>query len=249
GRLYADAGWRLGNSEIHLVASGAATSLGVVGPTPFDLTVRNAKSVYTFPQTTRNTIGSLALNGKTQLDENWEIEASAYMRSLKQRHADGNSANFEKCSNSSSFANNLCLQDDAFGTPAGGKTPAFRNQFALLDQTGASIPFTNGIFYGTVDHTSISSTTTGATLQITGNAPLLGMANDLTAGFSFDGSGIGFRSGSTLGRILPDFDVVADPAVAGAGSIIHANGDIGMRRLISALPPTITDSMRRIRWT
>jgi iron complex outermembrane receptor protein len=227
GRLYADAGWRLGNSEIHLVASGAATSLGVVGPTPFDLTVRNAKSVYTFPQTTRNTIGSLALNGKTQLDENWEIEASAYMRSLKQRHADGNSANFEKCSNSSSFANKLCLQDDAFGTPPGGKTPAFRNQFALLDQTGASIPFTNGIFYGTLDHTSISSTTTGATLQITGNAPLLGMANDLTAGFSFDGSGIGFRSGSTLGRILPDYDVVADSAVAGAGSIIHANGDIG----------------------
>ena len=30
-RLYADAGWRFGDSEIHLVASGAATSLRVVG--------------------------------------------------------------------------------------------------------------------------------------------------------------------------------------------------------------------------
>ena len=63
-RLYADAGWRFGDSEIHLVASGAATSLGVVGPTPIGLIQRNAKSIFTFPQTTRNTIGdSHALSG------------------------------------------------------------------------------------------------------------------------------------------------------------------------------------------
>jgi iron complex outermembrane receptor protein len=192
-RLYADAGWRIGDSELHLVASGAATTLGVVGPTPFDLIQRNAQSVYTFPQTTRNRIGSLALNGKTRLNENWQIETSAYVRSLKQRHADGNGADFEKCSNSSSFANKLCLQDDAFGTPPGGKTPAFRNQFALLDQTGASIPFTSGVFYGTLDRTSTSSTTTGATVQLTSNASLFGLGNYLTIGFSFDGSGSGVR--------------------------------------------------------
>jgi len=87
-RLYADAGWRFGNSEIHLVASGAATSLGVVGPTPLGLIQRNAKSIYTFPQTTRNTTGSLALNGKTRLDEHWQIEAAAYMRSLRLRRRD-----------------------------------------------------------------------------------------------------------------------------------------------------------------
>ena len=90
----------LATARLHLVASGAATSLGVVGPTPIDLIQRNTKSVYTFPQTTRNTIGSLALNGKTRLDENWQIEASAYMRALKQRHVDGNDGNFERCSNS-----------------------------------------------------------------------------------------------------------------------------------------------------
>lgn len=230
GRLYADAGWRIGDSEIHLVASGAATSLGVVGPTPFDLTQRNSKSIYTFPQTTRNTIGSLALNGKTRLDEHWQIEGSAYVRSLKQRHTDGNDGDFEKCSNSSSFANKLCLQDDAFIRPApftGAAALNFRNQFAILDQNGASIPFTAGALYGTLDRTFTDSTTTGATLQVTGNAPLLGMANNLTAGFSFDGSGIGFRSASTLGRVFPDFYLAADPILTGAGSIVHANGNIG----------------------
>src|SRR4051812_15608107 len=131
-RLYADAGWRFGMSEIHLVAAGAATSLGVVGPTPFDLIQRGGKSVYTFPQITRNTIGTLALSGKTKLDENWQIEASAYVRSLKQRHIDGNNGNFERCSNSSSFVGKLCLQDDDFVRPApftGAAALNFRNQF------------------------------------------------------------------------------------------------------------------------
>ena len=229
-RFYGDAGWRFGESELHLVASGAATSLGVVGPTPIGLIQRNAKSVYTFPQTTRNSIGSLALNGKTRLDENWQLEGSVYVRALKQRHVDGNDADFERCSNSSSFATKLCLEDDGFTRPVpftGAAALNFRNQFAILDQAGASIPFTAGTIYGTVDRTFTDSTTTGTTLQVTGNAPLLGLANYFTAGVSFDGSGIGFRSISILGRIFPDFRVAVDPVLVGSGNIIHANGNIG----------------------
>jgi iron complex outermembrane receptor protein len=194
----------LGDSELHLVASGAATSLGVVGPTPFDLIQQGSNRVYTFPQTTRNTIGSLALTAKTRLDENWQLEASAYVRALKQRHADGNDGNFERCSNSSSFAGKLCLEDDGFPRPVpftGSAALNFRNQFAILDQNNASIAFTPGTFYGTLDRTSTSSTTRGATLQVTGDAPLLGFANYFTAGLSVDSSAIGFRSTSTLARI------------------------------------------------
>ncbi|MBA2590005.1 MAG: TonB-dependent receptor [Alphaproteobacteria bacterium] len=229
-RLYADVGWRFGDSQLHLVASGAATSLGVVGPTPIGLIQRNAKSVYTFPQITRNSNLSLALNGKTRLDGNWQVEASVYMRAAIQRHVGGNDTDFERCSNSSSFVGKLCLQDDAFTRPVpftGAAALNFRNQFAILDQAGAAIPFTAGVIYGTVDRTYSDSTTTGATLQVTGNAPLLGFGNYLTAGFSFDGSGIGFRSTSTSGRIYPDFNVAVDQAVAGAGSIVRSNGNIG----------------------
>lgn len=229
-RLYADAGWRFGDSEIHLVASGAATSLGVVGPTPFDLTQRNSKSVYTFPQTTRNTIGSLALNGKTRLNENWQLEASAYMRSLQQRHVDGNDGNFERCSNSSSFVGKLCLEDDGFPRPApftGAAALNFRNKFAILDQNNASIAFTPGTFYGTLDRTFTDSASRGVTLQATSNTTLLGLGNYFTAGFSVDSSAIGFRSTSTLSRIFPSLLVAVDPALAGSGNIIHANGSIG----------------------
>jgi iron complex outermembrane receptor protein len=229
-RLYVDAGWRLGDSELHLVASGAATSLGVIGPTPIGLIQQDARAVYTFPQTTRNTIGSLALTAKTRLSEHWQIEGSAYSRALKQRHIDGNVADFERCSASSSFVNQLCLQDDAFARPVpftGTVALAFRNQFAVLDQTGVSIPFAAGVIYGSLDRTATDSSSTGLTVQVTGNAALLGLGNYFTAGFSFDGSGIGFRSTSTLARIFPDFHVAVDPALAGAGSIVHSNGNLG----------------------
>ena len=225
-RLYADAGWRLGNSELHLVASGAASGLGVVGPTPFDLTVRDARSVYTFPQTTRNTVGSLALNGKSRLGDDWQLEGSLYVRALEQRHVDGNDGNFERCSNSSSFPGKLCLEDDAFPAPS-PKTLAFRNQFAILDQNSNAIAFAAGTFYGTVDRTFTDSTTSGAALQLTASQALFGLPNHVTAGVSFDGSGIAFRSTSTLGRIFPDLDVAVDPALAGSGSIIHSNGNLG----------------------
>ncbi len=229
-RLYADAGWRFGDSEVHLVASGAATGLGVVGPTPFDLIQRDPKSVYTFPQTTRNKIGSLALNGKSRLSENWQIEASLYVRSLSQRHADGNDGNFERCSNASSFAGRLCLQDDGFSRPApftGAAALNFRNQFALLDQNGNPLPFTANSFYGTLDRSLTDSTTRGGTLQFTGDAPLLGLGNYLTAGVSLDSGAIAFRSSSTLARLFPSLAVAVDPALAGSGGTIHANGDIG----------------------
>lgn len=226
GRLYADAGWRLGNSEVHLIASGSASGLGVVGPTPLEMTRRDPRAVYTYPQTTRNTVGSVALNARTRLNQDWQLETTLYLRSLRQHHVDGNDGDFERCSAASSFPNRLCLEDDDFPAPS-PKTQAFRNQFAILDQNGNAIAYTPGAFYGTVDRTFTDSTTKGGTLQISGRQPLFGLGNYLTAGMSFDGSGIGFRSTSTLGRIYPDLDVAADLALPGAGSVIHSNGNLG----------------------
>ena len=149
---------------------------------------------------------------------------------MHQRHADGNDSDFERCSNSSSFAGKLCLEDDAFTRPTpftGAVALNYRNQFAILDPAGASIPFTAGTLYGTVDRTFTDSVTRGGTIQITGKQPLFGLANYFTAGVSLDFGGIGFRSTSTLARIYPDLNVAADSALAGAGSIIRTNGNLG----------------------
>src|ERR1700748_2391339 len=195
-RLYTDAGWRLGASEMHFVATAALSDLGVVGPTPTKLLQKPSPPVYTYPQTTHNLIGSLALNDKTRLSDNWQVEASVYVRALRQRHVDGNDGNFESCSTRSSYGGDLCLEDDAFGTPAGGKTTAFRTQFVTVNGAGQTFAFDNAVTYGTLDRTFTDSVTQGGTVQVTGNQSLFGLGNYFTAGGSIDTRAIAFQSTS-----------------------------------------------------
>ena len=119
------------------------SGLGVVGPTPIQLAQKDSAAVYTWPQTTQNRIGSLAVNGKTKLADHWQLEGSAYVRSLRQRHVDGNDGNFESCSAKGSYGGDLCLQDDAFGTPAGGKTVGLPQPVHHHGPAGQMFPFSS----------------------------------------------------------------------------------------------------------
>jgi iron complex outermembrane receptor protein len=227
GRLYADAGWRRGRVEVHLVASGSMSLLGVVGPTPVELIQRDKRSVYTSPQTTHNRIGSLALNAKGRLRKHWLVEASFYGRTLRQRHVDGNNGNFENCPTNSSFGGDICLQDDPFGTPAGGRTTAYQDQFVLMNPARAVFAFDPSAFYGTIDRTFTDTTTFGATIQTTEDRPLLGLSNFLTMGGSIDRSAIAFRSTSTLGAVSSKLNVAPDPSLTGSGNVLHTFGSVG----------------------
>ena len=199
GRLYADLAWRSGQSEVHLVASGAQSKLGAVGPTPIQLIKRNSASVYTNPQATNNMIGGLSLHGKSRIGANWEMQGLMYVRALRQRHRDGNIADFGSCDEAGAFGGFLCLQEDEAGTPDG--TAA--DDFVLADQSGAPIPFDPAANYGTADRTATDTTTLGAALQLTSNQSLWGLNNYLGLGGSADHSAIAFRSRSILGNVSP----------------------------------------------
>ncbi|MDB5394340.1 MAG: TonB-dependent receptor [Rhodospirillales bacterium] len=226
-RIYADAGFSGDISEFHLIASAARSSLGVVGPAPLDLINANDKAVYTSPQATKNEIGMLALNGTVNLTDSLAIQTNVYGRHLEQKHIDGNGSNFESCSTGSSFGGTLCLEDNAFGTPVGGEPTAFRNQFAILDRSGRTIPFVADTPYGTIDKTSTNTTTLGAALQATYDAPVFGHTNNFVFGGSIDHSDIVFSSSSTLGYIFPDLSVGLNGALPGSGAVIHTLGNLG----------------------
>lgn len=66
-RFYTDLGYRDDKSEFHLSLSGAANTLGVIGPTPVEELSRKYSSVYTFPQTTENNMLMAGLNGKVSM--------------------------------------------------------------------------------------------------------------------------------------------------------------------------------------
>lgn len=232
-RVYADIGRRNDGNELHLVVSGASNFFGVVAATPIELLQRDWSSIYTSPQTTLNQAALVALNGKFSLADDWTVQSNVYVRGFKQAHIDGNGADVERCSNASSFPNRLCLEDDGFPRPT-PVTPAFRNQFVILDQNNNPIPCPPGsgntcasVPYGTIDRTSTDALTVGAAVQATSDASVFGRGNRFTVGGSIDHSWTSFTSNSTLGLINPDLSVTIFGTIPGLGQVIHTLGNIG----------------------
>jgi iron complex outermembrane recepter protein len=237
GRLFMDLGWRNDLAEIHLIGAAAKTSFGAAAATPVQLLDRDFRSIFTNPQTTDNEMAMLALNGRYALSETWSLQGNVYGRGFKQAHVDGNAAEFERCSNSGSpqFRDHLCLGADGFPRPT-LPTPAFRDQFVILDQNGNPIPCPPGagnpcapIPYGTIDRTETQAVTVGVSGQVTSTSAVLGHGNSFTAGASLDRSTVDFTARSALGFINRDLSVTTtNPAVPGLGSPIHTLGDVGV---------------------
>lgn len=234
-RLYADFGRRTDRGEFHLITGGAISSLGVAAATPIQLLQLDDRAIFTTPQTTDNKMGFVALNGKYALTDTWSLQGNAYIRGFAQDHLDGNAAELERCSDSSSpqFRNHLCLQDDPFPRP-NPVTTAFHDQFAILDTNNNPIPCPPGSGntcnttpWGTIDRTANHATTLGASLQAASTKRLFDHGNNFLVGGSIDYSRGNFNADSTLGIINPDLTVAADPTIPGTGSIIHTLGGFG----------------------
>ncbi|PNG26827.1 TonB-dependent receptor [Methylocella silvestris] len=219
-RAYGDLGYRTQDAEVHFIASGATSNLGVIGPTPVNLLSQSLSSVFTFPQTTQNDMGSIALTGKFDINKNWQIASNFYMRTFRQKHSDGNDADLGACDDPNDGL--LCLDEDNF--------PAVTNPNAFVvrnNHTGQAIPYTDGVVYGTIDRTETHSTTAGVTLQATDNEKLFDHANYFTFGGSVDRGFFNFASTSTLGAIQANLNVVPTGTFAGSNAILQTAGDIG----------------------
>ena len=234
-RLYADVGRKTDQGEFHLIAAGATSSLGVAAATPIQLLDLDDRAVFTTPQTTKNKMGLLGLNGNYALTDAWSLQGNLYVRGFSQNHIDGNVADTERCSNSASpqFRDHLCLQDDGFPRP-NPVTAAFRDQFAILDQNSNTIPCPpgsgntcNATPYGTIDGTADHATTIGGSLQTASTETLFGHGNNVLVGGSLDYSTGSFNADSTLGFINPDLTVTINPIIPGNGAIIHTLGNVG----------------------
>lgn len=223
-RAYGDLGYRTPDAEIHVIASGATSNLGVIGPTPIGLLSQSLASVFTTPQSTRNDAGSVAFTGKFDVAKNWQVASNFYLRTFQQKHTDGNDSSLQDCAsnaNPAGFAGFLCLANDNFPSVTNGAA------FVLHNQNGNPIPFSEATVYGTIDRTATHSTTAGATLQATNKDKLFGHDNYFTFGGSVDRSFFSFSSNSTLGAIQANLAIVPNGSFPGAGSLIQTAGDIG----------------------
>jgi iron complex outermembrane receptor protein len=228
-RFYGDLGWKGTDAEVHLVASAADNFFGVVGPTPVELLNNDYRSIFTWPQTTKNQAVLLALNGRYSVTDHWTVQSNLYYRRFHQEHVDGNSAEVERCSGNAAnpLFNTLCLEDDGF-------PPQPQANFQILNPNNQPISCPPGTGntcartpWGTVDRTFTNAMTTGASLQALNDDKVFGHGNYFIIGASVDRSKIGFQGNSELGFIYPDFFVGPNSAVPGTGQIIHTRGNIG----------------------
>ncbi len=218
-RAYGDVGYRSQDSEVHFIASGSYSYLGVIGPTPYNLLSQSLSSVFTFPQSTLNEAGSLAMTGKFDVGAGWQIASNFYIRHFQQWHTDGNDSDIEECDDDNEGF--LCLDDDNFPSVSN------ENAFVIHDKNGNPIPFTPNTVYGTIDRTKTNSTTTGLTLQASNRTKILDRDNFFTLGGSIDRGFFTFSSNSMLGRILPSLEVAPTGNFPGSGDIIQTAGMIG----------------------
>jgi iron complex outermembrane receptor protein len=197
-----------------------------VGPTPIQLLNKDKQAIYTWPQTTRNDVQLVALNGKVNATDDWTLQSNIYARHFRQRHVDGNDGNIERCGGA--LGNVLCLDDDA----APGASAAQRQ---ILTANNAAIPCPpvgganpcRGVPYGTVDRTSTDATTIGASAEASSTAKLFGHGNNFSFGGSIDHSSVDFGANSELGYIFPGLSVGPNSIIPGTGQIIHTAGNIG----------------------
>jgi iron complex outermembrane receptor protein len=88
-RLYGDLGYRAEDVELHLNVGSASNFFGATAPVPIQLLQQDYSAVYTTPQTTRNVLGQIALNGTYNVTPTFTLQGNVYFRGFNQNHIDG----------------------------------------------------------------------------------------------------------------------------------------------------------------
>ena len=162
-RFYGDLGWRHDGTEVHLVGCRRLELLRR-GRADADRTARAGLELDLHVAADDAEPDHLvALNGKFDVHRELDVaeqclcpafQAAARRRQRRRRRALQQRA--------IAFPNTLCLEDDGFPRAV---TPAFRNQFAILDQNNNPIPCppaaatpARRVPYGTIDRTATDAT-------------------------------------------------------------------------------------------
>ena len=207
-RLYGDLGYRAPGNELHLIASGASSNIGIVGATPILLIDQDYRSVFTTPQTSLNQAGSLAFTGKFNINPDWTVQSNFYLRSFEQRHVDGNDASIQDCGLPGPPSGQLCDTNNG--------SFIINQQGQIVASTGSPNPFP----YGVIDRTWVHANTVGTLLQATDTGKILDHDNYLNFGGSVDRSWLSYSANTTLGLIQPNFAII-NGGIPGGGQIIQ----------------------------
>ena len=194
-RLYGDLGWRGDRATLNISVGHGANSFSGNGTQPVELLAQDRRSVFTYPDQTRNRLFTVQARGSYAATDWLSLEATAYVREFRQRTTNADILESEECDDPA-LAGRLCVDD---GGP-------FRN---ARGGGGVSTDLLGGFPAGAVNRTSTTSTGAGGTVQAVSTAPLFGMPLRAVVGTSYDHGDTRFEGSTELGALLPSRTVAA----------------------------------------
>lgn len=187
-QLYADVSQRRDGASIDLSLTHADNQLNGQSAAPVQELAISPVLSFTNPQQVGNRLDFLTLNASGRAGPTLSWQAALYLRDYEQRVANGNTTSFTVCA-AAAQPGLLCQRD--------GVT-------RLHDAAGAPVaipPRAGGLVLGEDDAERVHSLGSGASLQASNSALLLGHKNVATIGVSLDAAHVDFSSSIVPGRI------------------------------------------------
>jgi len=169
---------------------------------------RDAASVYTLPDETRNRAVFLNVQGTRQLDNGFALSANAYFRRIVTRthNGDVNDAALTESIYQPDAAEQAALTSAGYtGFPSSGATAAntpFPQWRCIANALRNSAP--NAQCDGLINRTETRQKNLGLAAQLEGDLVHAGLGHHLLGGLAFDANRVVFSQGTQFGTINPD---------------------------------------------
>lgn len=220
--FYGDLGWRWKNTELHVNATLANSTLNGPGTVPVQLLNADRSAQFTGPNRISDKYAKLSATLNHHFNGSTSVQAVIYYDYLLERLVNGNGPNDYPCG-TGPYSGFLCQG----GSYAGGNTPSTMRSGGLIpDFATPTNPY--GIYQGAqLDLNTTNTNGYGGSIQASNTSPVFGLHNHLIAGLSYDGGFTKYDASAYVGALTTLSRVYYTPgSVPNPGYLLDEPGTV-----------------------
>jgi outer membrane receptor protein involved in Fe transport len=214
--FYGDLGWRTMQEELHVNLTLAHSDLNGPGTVPVELLDADPSAQFTGPNRITDKYAKLSTNFQDKLTADTSLQAVLYYDYLRENLSNGNGPNDLPCADDPDYLCQAGGTGDPSTTLGGAQIPNFA-------------PMANAYGYYAYSQLNLNTTNTngyGGSLQLTNATPILGLANHLVGGLSYDGGFTKYDAAGYIGGIDAARNYVTLPGIPDPGYILDEPGTV-----------------------
>ncbi len=202
-------------TALSLKVTGAGNRLVGNGVSPVQLLAEDRRAVFTHPDRTSNALALVSGRLRRTLTPRITLDAVIYARPSRVVTFNADDTAYERCDVEAGAPGSLCID----GAPA-------------LDPSGRAVPVVLGrIELDATNNTSLTRNRgLGGSVQLTRTAPVLGRANQLAVGLTFDGARSRYQASTEFAALTADRGTVGSGLIDGDSrvSLRTATSHVGL---------------------